>query len=338
MKRILTLMSLLLTVFATKLDLNAAIITAISSGGTWNTATSWDLGRVPECGDTIIVPLGIEIKVTDNVDLNTGTPACSAVRVNVDGRLRFSAGKKIKLAPGACMNVGDDGGILPSAKGGGASENISIDTENIWEASEGPLYGPLTMGCTVLLPVSLVSFEVSNQANNFKVDWYVHSENELAYYEVFVSRNGYNWELIHMQMARNMDEQTHYDMSYQLQDITTDYIYFKLTSTNFNGSKQMLAMSTTPYEFKAEDTDQLVLIPNPVENNSLTIIAFELDNEQEFEITATDNFGKVVVQDKLNGNKGANTFVIENNRLKAGIYTIQLKNDEKMTSSKLIVM
>lgn len=338
MKRILTFMSFLLTVFAMKLDLNAAIITAISSGGAWNTSTSWDLGRVPECGDTILIPSGIELKVTDNVDLNTGSVACDAVRLNVDGRLRFSAGKKIKLAPGACMNVGADGSVVPSAKGGGASESITIDLEKIWEASNGPLFGPFTMGCMVILPVTLVSFEVNNRANSFNLDWYVHSENELAYYELYVSRNGYDWELIHMQMARNSEEESHYAMTYQLKDITTDYIYFKLSSTNFNGSKQMLALSTTPYEFKVEDTDQLVLIPNPVEKNSLTIIAFELENDEEFEITAIDNFGKVVVQDKMNGNKGTNSFVIENDRLKAGIYTIQVKNAEKMTSSKLIVL
>ncbi|MGV3632685.1 MAG: T9SS type A sorting domain-containing protein [Bacteroidota bacterium] len=338
MKRILTLISLLLTVFAVNFDLNAAVITAISNGGTWSATTSWDLGRAPACGDTIIVPLGIEIKVTDNVDLDASTDACGAVRISVAGRLRFSNGKKIRLAPGACMNVENGGIIQPSAKGGGASENISIDGTRVWEASEGPLNGPFTMGCLVVLPVTLVAFEVSNEASSFNVDWYVNSENELAYYEVYVSKNGYNWELIHMQMARNTNEESHYGVRYQLQDIATDYVYFKLTSTNFNGSKQMLAMSTTPYEFKPEDTDQLVLIPNPVQTNSLTIIAFELENDEEYEVTAIDNFGKVVVQNKMNGNKGANTFVIENDRLKAGIYTIQVKNAEKMTSSKLIVL
>jgi hypothetical protein len=325
--------------FAMNSNLNAAIITAISNGGTWSAATSWNLARAPICGDTIIVPSGIEIKVTDNVELDGASAACAAVRITIIGSLRFSNGKKIRLASGACMNVESGGSINPSGKGGGASENISIDGDRVWEAGEGPLTGPYTMGCLVVLPVSLVSFEVSNDvANNFNVDWYVNSENELAYYEVSVSKNGYDWELIHMQMARNTDEETHYALRYQLMDVTTDYIYFKLSSTNFNGVRQMLAMSTTPYEFKLEDTDQLVMIPNPVQTNSLTIIAFELENAQEYEITAVDNFGKVVVQDKMSGNKGANTFVIENDRLKAGIYTIQLKNAERMTSSKLIVL
>ncbi len=338
MKRILTLLSLLFAMFATSFNSNAAVITAISNGGTWNSSTSWDLGRTPECGDTIIVPMGIEIKVTENVELDAGTIACSAVRISVAGRLRFSNGKKIRLAAGACMNVENGGSINPSGKGGGASENISIDGTRVWEAGDGPLSGPFTMGCLVVLPVSLLSFEVSNQANNFNIDWYVSSEDELAYYEVFVSKDGYKWELIHIQMALNSSEESHYGLRYQMMDVASGYIYFKLSSTNFNGSKQMLAMSTTPYEFSLEDMNELVLIPNPVQTNSLTIIAFELENTQEYEITAIDNFGKVVLESRATGSKGSNTYVIENDRLKAGIYTIQLKNADKMTSSKLIVL
>ena len=339
MKRTLTLISILLTVFAINFDSNAAIITAISDGGTWNSSTSWDLGRAPQCGDTIIVPAGIDLRVTENVDLNASTAACSAVRISISGSLRFSNGIKIRLAPGACMTVESGGTLYPSAKGGGASEAIFIDNERVWQASDGPLYGPATMGCMVVLPVTLVNFNVSSDNSFFNLDWTVNDENKLAYYEIYVSQNGYSWELIHIRMAEgNGMEEIRYSYKYLSREIVSDYVYFKLSCTNFNGSKQILAFNTTPYEFKLDEGDQIVVLPNPTQASSLTLVAFELDKDQECEILAIDNFGQIVVQDKLKGNKGANTFVIENDKLKTGIYTIQVRDGDKTTSSKLIVL
>ena len=324
-------------VLAINFDSRAATITAVNSG-TWNSITSWSTARLPQCGDTIIIPHGIEIKVTENLDLDAGTEACPAVKISVSGKLSFSNGKKIKLAEGACVIVEKGGLLIPSPHSGGASEAIIIGNNKIWQASNGWLDGASGWGCSIILPVSPVEFTVKNDNNIFLLSWSIASEKDLAYYKLFVSDNGVDWELIHIRVGSGSDEGAQYTYNYIHRDLTRKLIYFKLSSTNTDGSSQVLSQNSGSFEFIIPDNEELIVLPNPIKQNKLTIVAFELDNDEEYEITAIDPFGQVVIQRMVNGNKGANTYVIESHKFKTGIYTIQVKNNEKVSSGKLIVM
>ena len=337
MKRFLTLFSVILTVLSIRFNAHAAIITAIQNGGNWNSITSWFPCRLPQCGDTIIIPQDIEIKVTEDVDLNENTEACSAVRIFVTGKLRFTNGAKIRLAAGACITVEQGGMIIPSAKGGGASEAILIHHTKVWQASEGILHGVASMGCKIALPVSLLEFTVSNNNHVFNLDWTVASEQNLAYYELFVSGNGLDWELIHARTASGNQTVTRYTYEYQPGELSKDLTYFRLSSTNANGNSEVLAQKTASFEFSIPGNEELLVLPNPTQQNKLTMVAFELGNEQECEIMAIDHFGQIVLRNNVTGNKGANIHSIESNRLKTGLYIIQVRNSEKVRSVKLVI-
>lgn len=106
----------------------------------WNKASSWNLNRLPTCGDIIVIPQGSLVNVTDQIKLTSGTK-CEQTQINIIGKLIFSSGKKINLSAGTSIYVYPSGEINPSQNGAGSSESIEIGTQIFWKASDGILKG-----------------------------------------------------------------------------------------------------------------------------------------------------------------------------------------------------
>src|SRR5688500_9299570 len=82
MKTIYT--SLFTLLFAATLQ--ATTITAVVNNGQWDVNSTWNLNRVPQDNDTIVIPVGFTVVVNQHITLNN-------IYLLINGTLRFNGGK-----------------------------------------------------------------------------------------------------------------------------------------------------------------------------------------------------------------------------------------------------
>ncbi|MGV3631366.1 MAG: hypothetical protein ACO1O6_09170 [Bacteroidota bacterium] len=140
MKKFTTKAAALLLFLA--LGFYAAAAEIISNSGEldWSSANSWNLGRVPVCGDVIVIAKGSTVKVNNSVNFTSGD-FCDRTQLTIWGKLQFSSGKKITLHEKAGVSIFSPGEIHPSKNGGGNSETIEIGKTIFWKAGDGTMKG-----------------------------------------------------------------------------------------------------------------------------------------------------------------------------------------------------
>ena len=108
--------TLLIITFVFGAIFSFAATTTATGSGDWDAAGTWDNGA-PGCFDTIIIPVGITVTVTDQENLE----ACPVTDVWVQGELHFQSGKKIEFPCGSAvyMDPGPPAGTLTGGGGGG---------------------------------------------------------------------------------------------------------------------------------------------------------------------------------------------------------------------------
>lgn len=333
MRSIITLFSLLITMFSINFDVMAARITAITDGANWSTPAAWDLGRAPVCGDTIVIPAGVDIRVSISVNLDSGDPLCDAVRISVSGSLLFNSGRKMRLASGACMTVEAGGVVRQSIVGGGASENITIGGTKVWQSSDGTLNGYATMGCPVVLPVSIVEFTAFEELNRLNIDWTVSSEDRLAYYTIWGSADGQYWE----ELTKVTPHGFHGIDSYSVDlESYSSVSYVKLETTDFDGSKIM--MSFAAVKRVALEDQKVSIYPNPIATGSTFKIQFESKADEIINIQFINTSGQIVGEKLVELERGLNVISIETDKFTQGIYIVNLQSETQGVRGKLEVL
>jgi hypothetical protein len=338
MKRLITSLSLLITVFSINFDYKAAIISAVVNNGAWNSPASWSSGLAPQCGDTIEIPVGFIINVTDHVDLDDpANPLCGLLRINIAGSLRFSNGKKINLASGSCLNIEDGGRILPSKSGGGASERISIDGVEWWRAGDGALNGPSQMGCIVPLPISNANLYFIENEGKLLIKWELSSLDNILALSIENSNDGVFFLEIYKNenlFAHSNDFSCEFDLS-RFSKYSSNH--FKLFAYDIQGFKREIA--SILYEFKTEDLlNKLHIYPNPAIANS------------EIHLNTNEKFSNIIYVDIINA-QGAliqkfefnnlfqqNKFSLQPSNLEKGSYFIHLTDEQIILTSRFNVM
>jgi hypothetical protein len=171
----------------------ASSVTATQDGN-WGTTDTWGGNAVPDgspCYDTIIIPTGITVTITNTVDLT----ACPSTIVFVNGDLIFQNGKKLNLSNGSVVWVSATG-YIDVGSGGGSSTYITIDGDQYWNAADGPFIGPGVLCQNCSLPIELFSFTAELIDGVVDLKWQTASEEENDYFIVQRSVDGFTWESI----------------------------------------------------------------------------------------------------------------------------------------------
>lgn len=339
MKRLLTFLSFLIALLSINIDAKAVTITAIQDLSAWNSPTTWDLGRTPTCGDTIIVPPTMNILINSDVNLNYHDPLCSKVKIVVQGSIRFGNGCKMRLAPGACFVVEEGGMVVPSKKGGGASEYVSIDNERVWQASDGTLPGYASFGCGVILPVIFETIRAEQIDNSIHFEWIVNGERELDYYEIYLSKDGQNWtSLTKIDAIGNSENQETYYYSFAMQD-HYDILFYKLQSSDLSGDVNELHTGNILIDLShLVINNKMDIYPNPFETGKDINIILKNQNNEDAYYSIYDFSGKLIKNESIHLTKGINKVSINIDQTKKGTYMIILNTTEKIYNEKLIMI
>jgi hypothetical protein len=181
--------TLLMALVATATASAGSVITAINNG-TWANTSTWDLNRLPQSGDTIVIPGGISIAFTNNENLN-------GAFVKIWGALHMSGSSKLDLDNAGVIRVYTGGTIT----GAGNGDQIKIGSTIVFKGNDPDIVGPVFADNTTgagfaplsTLPVTFANFYVSRTNDDILVRWTTATENNNNHFEVERSLNGIDW-------------------------------------------------------------------------------------------------------------------------------------------------
>src|SRR5215213_11610467 len=86
---------------------SAPVIKVSNSNSSWLTTLTWDLGRLPMNGDTVVIPEGKIVLIDNNVNAGSYT-----VHIKIFGSLKFvGSGSRLSLGAGSTVIIYSGGSI-----------------------------------------------------------------------------------------------------------------------------------------------------------------------------------------------------------------------------------
>jgi hypothetical protein len=203
-----------------------------SFSGRWQDNFTWNLGRTPSAGDTVIIPLGRIVIIDSNEDLN-------AVYIKVYGVLKLVGGK-LNLSPNSVIRVYSLGTILGT---GSNSEQLKIGNDKIYTGSEPAIVGPQQASSSTsssfepfaeVLPVKFLGFSAVMKNKDVLVQWSTTEEVNAASFEVERSNDGTNWNTIG-QVAAAGNSSSIVNYSFTDKNITSGTVYYRVKQVDIDG-------------------------------------------------------------------------------------------------------
>jgi len=323
---------ILASVFLLNFVIAAPVITAVSLSGSWNSNATWDLGRTPQSGDTVVIPAGKKVVINSNVNLGSST-----IYLKVLGTLEINGGK-IDLDNSSSIYIASGATIISS---GSNSEQIKIGSTIKYKGSQGIVAGPALSNASTAtapsgfaalgsgaLPVKFLGFNVARQNNNVIVDWSTAQEINSKYFEVQRSENGNTWTTIAtVDAAGNSFSIQKY--SYTDRSVSADVVYYRIRQADIDARYDITAVRTV----KMQGGSLEVKISSGTANNFYMHFSEQVKSVVTVKILSKN--GQVVDETKLSKPIGQQTVAVKNN-LK-GIYIVTVNdNNGFQTSSQVL--
>jgi hypothetical protein len=201
----------------------------------WTNTSSWNLNRLPQDNDTIIIPAGYTITIDLNVQLNN-------VVVLIYGTLQFNNGK-LKLDNSSQVIIEWGGKIT------GINSNDQLTIGGILKFSgtqlsqSGYSFADNTTGTSpsgfvsVSLPVTFQSFYATRQAGNIQLNWSTSAELNNSYFEVERSTDGSSWKRVAEVLGAGTTTTVN-KYSYIDKNISDAIVYYRIRQVDINGNSQ----------------------------------------------------------------------------------------------------
>lgn len=317
---------ILLILFGT-LSSFAATITAVQNNGFWNSASTWDLGRVPTNTDTIVIPANVTVKV-NNWNLLTG------VLIKIYGTLRLQNGK-LSLYSTSQVIVYRGGTIM-----GNNSDNISIAGVQKFLGSDGTITGSkmasVSTGVTPngfepfsSMPVRFTGFYTKVLNQSVQLTWTTAEEFNNSHFEIQKSIDAHTWNTIGKVSAATVPGITY---KYQFTDKSNlnAKTYYRLRQVDRDGG-----VSYSTIKLVQNNGSE---VPANVYVSAKSTISIELNQPI---------FGKMVVRiTSLNGqnvreqvyNNPSYSLKIEALTAKPGLYVVQIIGEADVMLTKKVVL
>ncbi len=315
-----TLFTLILLIFLFSNYSNATVCSSLGNGD-WNSPTTWSCGIVPGAGDTIIINSGDVVSVSVVTNL-TG----AATTIIINGTLLFdSPSAKLKLGCGSSIAI-NVGGQIADSGGGIPSHSITICDVKVYTGSKKPLTGPIILTGPTPLPVELMYFKAENQGQNLIFEWKTVSESNNDFFSIEGSVDGIHWELISNLngAGTSLDPIVYYE---SIDNRSTNFTYFKLKQTDFNGAFTYSDMISV----KNEVSTEFRMYPNPLNGQSLKM---NVVSQGSYDVSIAALNGISVFE--KTGNT-SNEIWLNDLQLKTGVYIVMVNDGVNVISEKLVV-
>ena len=300
----------------------AATITAVVNGN-WNSAATWDLGRVPAAGDVVVIPSGLTVTVTTNTNLTA-----AATAINVNGNLVLSGGK-LNLANGSVVRI-YTGGTLSGT--GCNCETLSINGSQKYNGTQGTINGPAMADATSAgfiafapLPVKFSAYTVVKNGNDYQVSWTTTEEVNAAYYEVQRSEDGKSWKAA-ARIAAAGNSSTVQSYSHTDRNVTLGTVYYRVKQADQDGR----AVYTTVKTFK---NSQLLPVYITTVQNQVNI-RFTEQAKGAVEVNVVSMNGQIIASRSFNNSSVISMPVSASHK---GQYIVRVRYNESASITRQVI-
>ena len=189
--------------------------------------------------------------------------------------------------------------------------------------------------CILAFPVELLSFDVTKSGKDADLDWVTAQELNSSHFEVERSMNeGMSYEKVGMVNASG-HSQTASSYSYLDKDIAqygVNRIYYRLKMVDMDGSSEY-----SNYRVLTLDGEDIFvsLYPNPASGS--VNINYSSNNLVNGVLTVYNDLGQLVYEQKLSEGNGAHQETLDISRWTAGIYHVQIADENHTITKKLVV-
>ena len=302
----------------------------IAVTGFWGSSLTWTfngVSRLPTCGDTLTIPIGVIVTVNSQHDY---TFCGQNMFVSISGTLQFINGYKIDMPCGSSV-VLDSGGVLKKATpGGGNSTFLKICGCTSWTAADGNVNGPQVLNCS-LLPIELLTFTADESEGGVVLKWSTASETNNQYFTCERSSNGIEFSVIGKVIGAGYSTVLN-EYSFTDSAPPEGRAYYRLVQTDYDGAR-------TYFE---------IIAINIKKNNELSLVKTYFDDSGQLNIEYKNNLkniliklynvtGKEVFTQGFRSIEGVNKIIIKAKNLTQGGYVLVLINSKGNIQYKIFI-
>ncbi|HEY1115457.1 MAG TPA: hypothetical protein VGE66_17945 [Chitinophagaceae bacterium] len=230
---------LCLAIFACTISFSQEQIKLVSSQGSWPNRSSWDLDRLPQDKDVIIIPSNTNLTIATDVKLTD-------VQVRVFGTVTFAENNSQVSLLGNSEVIVYDGGRI---QGDLSSQKLRLASHTVFSGNNPPVIGPAIATTTfpsfslVTLPVKFAGFSLTRRNSDVLVQWSTTEEVAARSFEVERSTDGNTWNRVATVAARGSSSSlTHY--TFTDQQVAAPVAYYRIRQVDWNGQFLYTAIKT----------------------------------------------------------------------------------------------
>jgi len=320
MKNIFTL---LIALAAAATASAGSVITAINNG-TWANTSTWNLNRLPQSGDTIVIPGGFSLAFTNNANLN-------GVVMKIWGALHMSGSSKLDLDNAGLIRV-YTGGIITGA---GNGDQIKIGNTIVFKGNDPDVVGPMFADNTTgggfaplsVLPVTFANFYVSRTNDGILIRWSTATENNNHHFEVQRSEDGQSWNTIAIVAGIGNSTQLN-NYSYTDRSMQKALAYYRIMQVDMDGRSTY----TVVRSIKNTETKKGVEI-FVAKNRGITLVFDEMKSSVSVEICNLN--GQTITRQHY---QRSAYIRLQINNITTGVYVIKVTDQDNQIESKKIFL
>lgn len=300
------------------------VIKAISNG-TWKVSSTWDLHRIPQDGDSVIIPGNMTVTLNDLRSLNN-------IHMVVAGVLRLNNPHSELDINSASTIVIPEGGAIQLT---GSSEAINFAGLDI--LTSGQVTGPKQLSTRTgglfasfdPLPVRFVGFTATLNDNNILVQWTTSQEANASMFELERSFDGSSWNTIAYVAATGTSANLN-QYSFKDKNTGASVVHYRVKEVDVNGSvtyttiKSLRAAATVATDVKIAAVSKKVLLQFGKEVKGTVVVRF---------ITAN---GQLAGEQTLNSPAGQVVLNTQSNM--SGNYFVSVSNGQDLNIAKQILL
>jgi hypothetical protein len=304
-------------------------ITANSSSA-WETASTWDLNRVPQNGDTIIIPQHITVALAGVNQLDNVFIVIHGTLNLTNGKLRLDdASRMVIHITGMLTGVNNNdqlsiGDVFKFKGAGGSQTGYSYADSSTGTYPDGFLVTSLST-----LPVNFQSFYVTRQGSNIQLSWSTSEEINNHYYAVEKSTDARSWKQVAVVIGAGTSSLVN-NYAYTDKNNTDAIVYYRIRQVDRNGS----AFYSAVRSLRNNESGQVTNIFSS--SNKTITIDFNSDVKDNVSIQLINMSGQVIVRKDFN--QASYRLVVNAMSAGSGVYAVRVSDSKGWSEVRKIAL